>query len=389
MMRLKSKLLSLNADKTRPTRVFSPANCEELRIPFKADKIAKVVGKLAQIPPPLAFRPKLSEDSEEEGDGSAKKAKDDLPNGNNQIITGVLVQNDFKLSLMAPEDLREYAGLTTTTISCRQRITLSAAGVDLIRWALEGTFGGVAEIRPQAGNTEATTNGNSGIKQDADEEVPWDEVTFVIMDCVSVHIRAGGQIEVEWEGSALTDGIADAVFAVLLTVESSPASVKRKYRSTQDWVSSTNPLTHFAESSKFHNHSATENGDLKKPAHNPHATLSPEARLSRLCMYLEAQFGPAVTPLPHPRANPAPDASNGAEDGGVKAEFSLDEDEELARLHALGIPVPGVEIRVDGKVARVWLEDLDVECADRILRERVRVVVERGVECTAGLWAGS
>ena len=30
---------------------------------------------------------------------------------------------------MAPEDLREYAGLVTTTITCRQRLKLGAAGV--------------------------------------------------------------------------------------------------------------------------------------------------------------------------------------------------------------------------------------------------------------------
>ena len=70
MMRLKSKLLSLNADKTTKVKVYSPRNCEELRIPFKADKIAKVVGKLASIPPPS------SEDQ-------------------SQLVTGVLVQNDF------------------------------------------------------------------------------------------------------------------------------------------------------------------------------------------------------------------------------------------------------------------------------------------------------
>src|SRR6266567_3190900 len=113
MMRLKSKLLSLNADKTTKVKVYSPRNCEELRIPFKADKTAKVVGKLASIPPP-------SMNSEE---------------NQSQLVTGVLVQNDFKMSLMAPEDLREYAGLTTTTITCKQRMTLSAAGIDLIKWA--------------------------------------------------------------------------------------------------------------------------------------------------------------------------------------------------------------------------------------------------------------
>lgn len=108
-------------------------------------------------------------------------------------------------------------------------------------------------------------------------------------------------------------------------------------------------------------------------------------------MYLEAQFGSNVSPLSHPRTNPSPSATAGAgsENADTKTEFQPDEKAELARLHALGIPVPGIEIRVDNKLARVWLEDLDVECADRILRERVKAVVERGVECTAGLWAGS
>ena len=57
MMRLKSKLLSLNADKASKVKIYSPANTEELRIPFKADLTAKVVGKLAQISPPQTDSP--------------------------------------------------------------------------------------------------------------------------------------------------------------------------------------------------------------------------------------------------------------------------------------------------------------------------------------------
>jgi cleavage and polyadenylation specificity factor subunit 3 len=55
----------------------------------------------------------------------------------------------------------------------------------------------------------------------------------------------------------------------------------------------------------------------------------------------------------------------------------------------MGIPVPGIEIKVDKHVARVWLEDLEVECANPVLRDRIRVVVERAVETVAGLWAES
>jgi len=215
MMRLKSKLLSLNANKTNKVKVFSPRNCEELRIPFKTDKTAKVVGKLASIPQPTKT-PK--EDSEEP-----------------RLITGVLVQNDFKMSLMAPEDLREYAGLTTTTIACKQRLKLSAAGIDLIKWGLEGTFGSIEELPETkhhlkgSSNGDSTSNGDTKM-EDADEEFPIDEVVgaYLVMGCVTVRYRASGEVELEWEGNMLNDGIADAVMAVLLGIESSPAAVKRK-----------------------------------------------------------------------------------------------------------------------------------------------------------------
>ena len=214
MMRLKSKLLSLNADKLIKTKIFSPANTEELRIPFKAEKTAKVVGRLAQITPP---KPNSSDDG--------------------QLITGVLVQNDFKLSLMAPEDLREYAGLTTTTVMCKQRITLGAAGIELIKWALEGMFGSIEEIGRNAKssmNGNMITNGN-GTKHDEEEEEEADEEiarqprsgAYLVMGCVIVQYQNGGEVTVEWEGNMVNDGIADAVMAVLFTVESSPAAVKR------------------------------------------------------------------------------------------------------------------------------------------------------------------
>ena len=214
MTRLKSKLLGFNAHKAVPTKIYSPANCEELRIPFKTDKIAKVVGSLASIQPPL---PRKGADGEPEAT--------DKP----AFISGVLIQNDFKISLMAPEDLKEFAGLTTTTLMCRQHLTLSAAGTELIRWALEGTFGAIKEISitdEAVDGKETNTNGN-GIKEDADEDISRTSAQFTVMDSVTVLVKPGGHIEVAWEGNAINDGIADAVLAVLFTVESSPAAVRR------------------------------------------------------------------------------------------------------------------------------------------------------------------
>ncbi|KAL8764845.1 MAG: hypothetical protein Q9209_007856 [Squamulea sp. 1 TL-2023] len=351
MLRLKSKLLSLNAEKTVKTKVFSPANAEELRIPFKVDKTARVVGKLAQIPPPQTLEPEEM-----------------------QLISGVLVQNDFKMSLMAAEDLREYAGLNTTSIMCKQRITLSAAGIDLIRWALEGTFGAIEEIgakRKKMVDDTAVTNGN-GVHhpEDADEEIDHfpHPVAYLVMGCVIVRYQNNGEVEVEWEGNMLNDGIADAVLAVLFTVESSPAAVKR--------------------SSQNHHHNHIHR------KRNPHANISPEERFSRLCMFLEAQFGPDIKPITRPKLTPkAPKPSmdadgikNEPEEEGVEDDIEDLEAEEMERLQSVGIPVPGVEIRVEKHIAKVWLETLEVECAWGVLRDRVKAVVERAVETVAPLW---
>ncbi|KAI0205696.1 cleavage and polyadenylation specifity factor [Astrocystis sublimbata] len=369
MMRLKSKLLSLNANKNEKdkTKVFSPRNCEELRIPFMADKIAKVVGKLASIPPP---KPSFSPEDAE-----------------GQIVKGVIVQNDFKMSLMDPEDLQEYAGLTTTTIVCRQRLRLSAAGIDLIKWALESTFGSIDELRARngkkaIGNGETTTENDE--MTDVDEEVARIDATYLVMGCVKVRYRSNGEVELEWEGNMQNDGIADAIMGVLLSTESSPAAVKR--------------------SASKHSHS---HGD-ELPSRNPHANLTPQEKLERLFLFLEAQFGAdAVAPEPTPKLPPLakdkkPKKSNDDEDDAADSDASMelsdDEEEEerlkelrekteLERLHKIGIPVPGITITVDKMVATVYLEDLEVVCSHRIFADRVRAVVERAVEIIAPLWA--
>ncbi len=115
-------------------------------------------------------------------------------------------------------------------------------------------------------------------------------------------------------------------------------------------------------------------------------------------MFLEAQFGPQITPIKHPKlAARLPERADG-DDGvkmGAKEELDMDEAEaeledmeaeEIERLHSIGIPVPGVEITVDKHVAQVWLETLEVECPYGVLRDRIKAVVERAVETVAPLW---
>jgi len=107
-------------------------------------------------------------------------------------------------------------------------------------------------------------------------------------------------------------------------------------------------------------------------------------------LFLEAQFGEdAITPIATPKLPVNADHTSST-NGNSEPEDDLmrqkAESQELARLHGLGIPVPGLEIKVDKHVAKVWLEKLEVECANRTFGDRVRSVMERACETVAPLW---
>lgn len=122
----------------------------------------------------------------------------------------------------------------------------------------------------------------------------------------------------------------------------------------------------------------------------PSGRASSHERFAQLLMILEAQFGDTMTPIERPRSKPSTPNGASTEDKNEETDedelSEEDEADELSRLHALGIPFPGVEIKIDKHVARVWLEDLEVDCAYAVLKDRVRVVLERAVETVASMW---
>lgn len=84
-------------------------------------------------------------------------------------------------------------------------------------------------------------------------------------------------------------------------------------------------------------------------------------------MFMEAQFGDAVSPL-----DPA------EEEGYDNKEFLETYLDEEARKW-----VPGVKIQIDNMVAKVRFDTLEVESANKTLKDRVKSVVERAVETVA------
>lgn len=103
---------------------------------------------------------------------------------------------------------------------------------------------------------------------------------------------------------------------------------------------------------------------------SPHAHITPNQRLERILMFLEAQFGDCVTHL-EPGARPA---------NSPKEITEEDEDMDLEKFNQL---VPGVQIKIDNLVANVWFETLLIECKNESLRMRIKTVVERAVETVA------
>lgn len=120
-------------------------------------------------------------------------------------------------------------------------------------------------------------------------------------------------------------------------------------------------------------------------------------------MIVENQFGAEnVNPVADPKLPPLEDedetmqdavkGEDGGEDEGDDAESRKQKQlearrhAELERLHKIGIPVPGIHIKVDKMEATVWLENLEVECTHKAFADRVSRICDRAAEITAPLW---
>jgi cleavage and polyadenylation specificity factor subunit 3 len=59
-------------------------------------------------------------------------------------LSALLVSKDAQYTLLLPSDLHEFTGLSTSTITQRQRLALSV-GWELVKWHLGGMYGKIQE----------------------------------------------------------------------------------------------------------------------------------------------------------------------------------------------------------------------------------------------------
>ncbi|KAJ7346591.1 beta-lactamase-like protein [Mycena albidolilacea] len=218
MARLRAAMTSRYKERDEDVKIHTPRNLETLNLSFRGERVAKAIGTLADRQP----RP-------------------------NDVLSGLLVSKDFSYTLLDPRDLKDFAGLSTCTVTQRQKIVLGVRW-QLVRWHLEGMFGSVEE----------------GIDK---EGLP----TMRVMGAIDVKQTQEHELTLEWDSSASNDMLADSTLALITGIDKSPASVK---------------LT-----SQPHSHS--------DPHSHPHAEREdPVTRIKRLAWFLEAHFGEVELHMP-------------------------------------------------------------------------------------------
>ncbi|KAJ7037811.1 beta-lactamase-like protein [Mycena alexandri] len=209
MSRLKAAMTARYRERKEDVKIHAPRNLETLNLAFRGERVAKAIGTLANTQP----RP-------------------------NDVLSGLLVSKDFSYTLLDPRDLKDFTGLSTCTMTQRQKIVLGVRW-ELVRWHLDGMFGSVEE-------------GNDG------DGMP----TMRIMGAVDVKHTREHELTLEWDSSASNDMLADSTIALIAGIDKSPASAK---------------LT-----SQRHTHSHS----------HPHAdTPDARMRINRLVWFIEAHFG--------------------------------------------------------------------------------------------------
>ncbi|CAI2351451.1 unnamed protein product [Caenorhabditis sp. 36 PRJEB53466] len=183
MSRLKSSIERQFQDDNIPIEVHNPRNTERLELQFRGQKTAKVVGSLAQNMP-----------------------------GNTQLISGVLVKNNFSYAIMNPSDLGAYTSLRISTLS--QKLSVHYSGTSRLLLFNLNQLNDDAHIVHQA-KIKDTRKGS-----------PTHSI-HVFASKVNVDLYANDNVAVvSWDSNPVTDMYADSVVAAIMHAQSNPVPDK-------------------------------------------------------------------------------------------------------------------------------------------------------------------
>ncbi|KAF9974539.1 Cleavage and polyadenylation specificity factor subunit 3 [Actinomortierella ambigua] len=297
MGRLKSALMSRYHERDETIHIYTPRNAETVKLYFRGEKLAKIIGHMASTFP-------------EE----------------NKLVSGVLVVKDFQYTIMDTNDLEEFVGLQTTSVVQRQMVPYHAS-FSLLKYHLQQMFGKLVELERDESKREAVR----------------------VFDTVDVKEYTANQVLLEWTGNSVNDMVADSVLAVILNIESSPASVK--IARSEHKHSHSHPHSHDPKVKKDEKTDESSPSSLEVEKGTKDVVAAGEEEVQQrmdvkddfhdLCLFFESQFGP----------------ENMARDDKTRT----------------------IKITLDGMEAMVDCLHFTVKCETDALRHRAQNVLERAV----------
>jgi cleavage and polyadenylation specificity factor subunit 3 len=178
------------ANMMKPTHdkieVLTPRNTEVVKFQFKRDKIARIVGHLADQKPSA-----------------------------DQVVNGIFVTENFVHHIVAAEDVSTYTRLSLNKIS--QRIHVPYPGkYDMLKLYLGDVFD-LDFVKDAPPGSELYN------KTDKSEKTP----SIIVSKVITVTHCPPERVLLEWDASPVNDMVADAVAAIIAQAALSPATVQR------------------------------------------------------------------------------------------------------------------------------------------------------------------
>lgn len=237
MGRLKSALLSNFASlkgTENEVHVFNPRNCVEVDLEFQGVKVAKAVGNIVneiykeesiEVKEEIAAKIEPIKE-EKEGDLDSQTEKDlvDVEEHKDIVVSGILVSDDknFELDFLSLSDLREHhPDLSTTILRERQSVRVNCKK-ELIYWHILQMFGEAEVLQ----DDDRVTNQEPKVKQEGEKDSKNSgKLVLQIMGDIKLTI-VNTLAVVEWTQDLMNDTVADSIIAILMNVDSAPASIK-------------------------------------------------------------------------------------------------------------------------------------------------------------------
>ena len=231
MGRLKSALLSnFSSLKGTPgeVHVYNPRNSVDVVLEYKGIKIARALGNIVdEIQKDNIENLKVEDVTKQEAAAEIKDANED-----EVIVSGILVSDEknFDLNLVSLTDLREHhTELSATVLKERQTIAVNCKP-ELVYWHISQMFGDVTVLEDSANVSIKPDETNIAKKEEEHADISDDILVMQIMGDVQVTVKSN-LATVEWTQGLINDTIADSIVAILMSVDSAPASVKMSSKS--------------------------------------------------------------------------------------------------------------------------------------------------------------